>query len=44
MNEYNKAETDSDTENKLMVTCGYTNRGRGEMGNTVKRYKLLIIK
>ena len=29
--EYNKKEVDSDTENKLMVTCGERERGRGDI-------------
>ena len=31
-NEYNKTDTDSQTQNKLVVTSGETEGGRGKMG------------
>ena len=32
MNKYNKTETDSDTENKLVATSGERGGGRGKIG------------
>ena len=42
--EYNKKETDSHTENKLVVTSGKRKGERGNTGAGGLRYKLLCIK
>ena len=43
-NEYNKKETDSQIENKLVVASREREGGRGKMGQRIKRYKLPCIK
>ena len=44
MNEYDKTETDSDTENKPVVTIGEEVERGARLGKVIKTYKLLSIK
>ena len=43
MKEYNKTETDSDTENKLVVTSGEREEGGAREEKGIKRHKLLLL-
>ena len=44
MNVYNKAETDSYLENKLVATSGKREGGQARQGYEIMRYQLLGIK